>query len=58
MKVKLVALVISTLLVVDSVRVAPPWPVMVSLLMVMSLVAPIVLTKLVPVTVNTLVDTL
>ena len=57
-KVKMLALVISTLPVVKSVRVAPPWPVTVSLLIVMSLVAPMVLTKLVPVTVNTLVVTL
>ena len=52
-KVKLVADVTSTLPVVLSVRVAPPSPVMVMALMVMSLVAPMVLTRLVPLTVKT-----
>ena len=51
--VKLVSERISTLPVVLSVRVVPPSPVMVSALMVMSLVAPMVLTRLVPVTVKT-----
>ena len=54
--VKLVALVTSTLPVVDSTRVPPPSPVMVSAETVTSLVAPTVLTRLVPVTVKTFVD--
>ena len=49
--------VISTLPVVESVRVAPPSPVIVSVEVVTSLVAPIVFTRLVPVTVRTWVET-
>ncbi len=53
---KLVALVISTSLVTDRVRVTPPSPVMVSFETVMSLVAPLLRTRPVPVTVKTCVD--
>ena len=48
--VKLVPEVISTLAVSVSVYVAPPSPVRVNLLAVISLVAPLMLTKPVPVT--------
>ena len=50
---KLVAERISTLAEVDRVRVALPSPLIVSADTVMSLVAPMVLTRLVPVTVST-----